>query len=131
MTVYRAANDDYVSAGFSFAANREDAEAYLDNPGFGGSTLYVAEIDGLILDLTRERDNWEDLSAIVGEIDPFEYGHHFARALTASDSIIAALAEAGYDAVMFTDDFPIDCVTFVPVSERAVEQIEDTICIVE
>lgn len=42
--LYRASHGDFAKAGSSFARKREHAEAYLDNPGFGGPVLYYADI---------------------------------------------------------------------------------------
>ena len=46
MRLYRAADTDYVPTdSCSFAESLEAAEHYRDNPGYGGSTLWVAEVD--------------------------------------------------------------------------------------
>jgi len=55
--LWRAANDDYVDTGYSFAEKRSIAEAYLDNPGFGGANIYRTKIevdDDVVLDLTEK-----------------------------------------------------------------------------
>ena len=44
-TLWRAANDAYVEQGTSFAPKKSTAEAYLDNPGYGGATLYKTSVD--------------------------------------------------------------------------------------
>jgi hypothetical protein len=54
-TLFRVASDDYVDQGKSFAEEQDTANEYLDNPGFGGSTVYSAEVSydpGEVLDLT-------------------------------------------------------------------------------
>lgn len=59
VTLWRAAQDDYVSDTTSFARRREDAEAYLDNPGFGGASLFrtrVRTTGDAVLNLYDERD---------------------------------------------------------------------------
>lgn len=42
--MWRAAQDNGVTSGTCLAEDRAVAEAYLDNPGFGGSRLYRAEV---------------------------------------------------------------------------------------
>lgn len=118
VTLYRAANDDFVRAGVSFADSRETAEAYLDNPGFGGTALYrtrvtVDDAGDQIVDLLvrvsprgetwlsgvptwwiREKLTWEDAVRPAGEalsVDvPLAYGA--TRALTESMQLEAKRA---------------------------------------
>lgn len=50
MLLYRAASRATIAPatfgrGACFAAAREDAESYLDNPGFGGSALFAFEVE--------------------------------------------------------------------------------------
>jgi hypothetical protein len=55
-TLFRAAKDDYVDTGYSFATSRAVAEAYLDNPGFGGDKIYRARVtynESDVIDLTN------------------------------------------------------------------------------
>ncbi len=55
-TLWRAAKDDYVDTGYSFAADEETARAYLDNPGFGGAALWRTRVRytaSQVLDLTE------------------------------------------------------------------------------
>ena len=71
MILWRAANDDYISDSASFAECRESAELYLNNPGFGGSTLYYAEVEiSEYLDLTGS-DAMELLQATLGSDHDF------------------------------------------------------------
>lgn len=44
-TLWRAAKDDYVEQGTSFASKKSTAKAYLANPGYGGATLYKTSVD--------------------------------------------------------------------------------------
>jgi len=123
-TLYRAASDDNVSVGYSFAARRSHAEAYLDNPGFGGPTLYrcEVEIDGLI-DLTESP--WETLSEALGsEVDPSRHQFHFPSTVTASDKIPEKLAALGYRWAKIIDDYPEGCVTYVPLCAEAADAAE-------
>ncbi|GIW05144.1 MAG: hypothetical protein KatS3mg059_1764 [Thermomicrobiales bacterium] len=45
MLLWRAAHNSRIFRGACFAARREDAEAYQDNPGFGGPRLYCVEVE--------------------------------------------------------------------------------------
>jgi hypothetical protein len=127
MKIYRAANDDYATAGTCFAIEKNDAVAYLDNPGFGGSSLYAADVDvENVLDLTDRRDNWDGLSEALGyEVDPQKYGCHFAR-IVSDDDLLNELAEK-FDWIKFQDDYPENCITICPLSDAAVEQIDESI----
>lgn len=44
-TLWRAADTDTIVDSASFSADRGAAEAYLDNPGFGGAILWRAEVE--------------------------------------------------------------------------------------
>jgi hypothetical protein len=122
-TIYRASDYCDARVGFSFSEDRETAEAYMSNPGFGGENIYGVdvELDG-VLDLTEAADEWDELSEAAGiTIDPAQYHYHFARVLPTSDAICEALAANGYHWVRFNDDFPADAVTIIPVSEDAAD----------
>lgn len=125
-TIYRAANHCEARVGYSFSENREVAEAYRSNPGFGGETLYAADVDlDGVLDLTGADDEWAALAEAAGvEIDPARYQHHFARVLPVSDDICEALAAAGYRWVRFVDDHPAGAVTIIPVSDEAADEVD-------
>ncbi|GIV50914.1 MAG: hypothetical protein KatS3mg038_1435 [Candidatus Kapaibacterium sp.] len=63
MLLWRAAHNSRIFRGACFAARREDAEAYQDNPGFGGPRLYCVEVDPRdVLDCTG-RDALRRLAA--------------------------------------------------------------------
>lgn len=113
ITLWRAAEDDSISDSASFAAERGCAEAYLDNPGFGGSTLYRADVeidDSRVLDLydLGEDRGLERLREITphcptGAIDVCE----------AVPRISYELRDAGYDWVRVRDNHPADCETWI------------------
>ena len=121
--LYRASPDDYVTRGTSFAEDVETARAYQDNPGFGGSEIYSTRINPKnVLDLSDEEDQWTALSSAIGEeIEPSRYAYHFARSLTADDSLTDKLAESGVDWIKFRDDFPEGSITWIPVSDKAID----------
>lgn len=126
--LHRAANSDLILVGFSLAENLDDAEAYLDNPGFGGSKLWVTDVsidDGKVLDLAEEDDCWTALSAVLGyDVEPSRHQFTVGR-IFSDDDICEQLAELGYDWVRFTDDFPEDCITYIPVSAEAADAAFD------
>lgn len=128
-TLYRAADDDDVREGFSFAEDEDAARAYMDNPGFGGSKLWRvnANVDG-ILDLSGDQDPWGTLSEIIDdEVLPEKNQYHFPSVITADSDIRELLRKKGYRWVKFDDDFPEGSVTYVPLSDDAVEEIESSI----
>lgn len=127
MRLYRAADDADVRPGYSFAARREHAEAYLDNPGFGGRRLWRTSIKPKrVLDLCVSVDEWHDLSDVLGrDIAPSRYQYHFARVITADAAVIDSLAALGYDWACFRDDYPEGCTTWVPLTEDAADSAAD------
>lgn len=127
--LYRASDYAEVRVGHSLTGERETAEAYLDNPGFGGKSLHRTDVKlHHVLDLSESDDPWGDLSEASGlDIDPAEHQHHFPRVLPTRDDICEALAENGYHWVKFQDDFPEGAVTLIPVSEEAAEEADGAI----
>jgi len=125
--LYRASPDDYVTRGTSFTEDAETARAYQDNPGFGGSEIYSTRINPKnVLDLSDEEDQWTALSSAIGEeIEPSRYAYHFARSLTADDSLTDKLAESGVDWIKFRDDFPEGSKTWIPVSDKAIDNASE------
>jgi len=124
MKIYRASKDDYIGQGFSFAEKKEDAKAYLDNPGFGGACLFSAKIPAnhKILDLTDEA--WTTLSATIGrDITPDMGGYMISQAIQLVPGLLDDIADSGYDWVRYIDDYPIGCVTLTVCSSDA-EDIE-------
>ena len=110
ITLYRAADDDYLPDGASFARSKEDAEAYLDNGNFGGSTLYSAEVKPKnVLDLydLSSSKALQTLCNAVGVEHPGAIGaEEFAP------MIAGRIRAAGFDWVRVRDSFPEDCETW-------------------
>ena len=111
MILWRAANDDYISDSASFAECRESAEMYLNNPGFGGSTLYYAEVEiSEYLDLTGS-DAMELLQATLGS------DHDFGA--IGIDELVPRIAhrlcEAGVQWVKVCESYPEDSTTWIYV----------------
>ena len=111
MILWRAANDDYISDSCSFAETRESAELYLDNPGFGGSTLYTAEVEiGEYLDLTGS-DAMEILQTTLGS--DHDFGAIGIDELV--PRIASRLCEAGVQWVKVCESYPEDSITWIYV----------------
>lgn len=68
-TLYRATSDGYRGVWSCWSCQMETAEAYRDNPGFGGSDIITADVDedGYILDLRGESDPMLALAEAVFE----------------------------------------------------------------
>jgi hypothetical protein len=108
-TLYRAADDDYLSDCASFAADREDAEAYLDNPGFGGSTLLKTTVevdDDAVLDIRSSRDDAQ-VQSLLDAIDSYrDPCGASVDSLLGEPSVVEALVARGYHWVRLTDSYP-------------------------
>ena len=125
MKLYRAADSDYIPAdSCSFAESIEAAEHYLNNPGYGGSTLWVTEVDADdVLDLTGD-DAEELLSDIV---NVKRYG------AIGIDELVPRIAEqlckAGIQWVRVNESYPEDTITWIYVGgscgdEPELEEVE-------
>jgi hypothetical protein len=128
--LYRAAKTPTAKAGACFTSDADDAAEYLDNPGYGGGTLYqvsikvdAAEVLSLVDSTGRQhRDAWHVLAEALGiEGDDECTAAQVLRGRTdgrIEDAIDGAkvrrqLASAGYVWVVYEDTFPAACVTWV------------------
>lgn len=114
--LFRAAKDDYVGDQTSFAPDRETAEAYLDNPSFGGPELFETEVeilDSQILDIFDEDDQVKALREALGFEDQ---GAITIDAYLAQPKVADALKEQGISWVRLKDNFPEDAETFTFLS---------------
>lgn len=111
MRLWRAANDDHISDSASFAEDRETAEAYIDNGGFGGSTLYYADVEPTdMLDLTGDDAMADLLAAIDSDHD---YGAIGVDELV--PRLAGKLCDAGYQWVRVNESYPAKTVTWIYV----------------
>jgi len=143
VTLYRATDRvDSYGSGACFAADEEDAESYLDNPGFGGATLLSVEFR---VDLSRvlslvdgrrdglpygrqARHAWYDLAEALGldaedqdVIDELkEEGDSYLHGIVDKQRRRAQLHAAGYDWVVLEDSYPNGAVTWTYLGERVV-----------
>lgn len=111
MRLWRAAADDHISDCASFAESREAAEAYLNNPGFGGGTLYCCDVEiEEYLDLTG-RDAMDLLMAAIDS--DHDYGAIGVDELV--PRVAGKLADAGVQWVKVSESYPVDTVTWIYV----------------
>jgi len=110
--LWRAAKDDYVDTGSSFAESRSAAEIYLDNAGFGGSTLYKTSIrveEDQILDLTGVSVGY--VARRFGMQHPGAIG--LDEWLPRSPALQDALRQAGFLWVLVPESFPAGETTWI------------------
>lgn len=111
-TLWRAAQDDYVDTGYSFAESREDAEAYLDNPGFGGAHLYRTRVElpeGTVVDLTSK--TVRQITRSFGLSDPGAIG--LDEWLPRTPNALDALRAKGFLWALVTESYPADSTTWI------------------
>lgn len=115
VTLYRATDDDYPTQPTAFAAEIESAREYLDNPGFGGSTLYrtTVEVDAdEVLDVRSERDDAQ-LAALVRASGRAHPGAMTADMYAMQPSTVEGLVAAGYRWVRIIDTYPVGSETWI------------------
>lgn len=122
MKLYRATGvQDYSGTGSCWTPRREDAEAYWDNPGFGGPHLLCWEGEpesGSVLDLTRDHDEFGTLFEAAG-LDQAEWlaaGRKFPDYIYQVwewwPDVAEALQARGYAWIVYEDDYPARCETW-------------------
>jgi hypothetical protein len=107
LTLWRAANDDYVPDAASFARRRADAEAYFDNRGFGGAELWKASVrtsQARVLNLYREREPVRLVADLLGLEHPGAIG--IEEWIPMRPEVQDGLHDAGYDWIVVRDSFP-------------------------
>lgn len=126
--LWRAAKDDYVDTGYSFAESKGTARAYLENPGFGGALIFkaivkvdpasVLDLRGWTLEQARELAGVPSSKGAIGvdEWLPREPGAQEAfRAL-------------GYLWALVSESFPEETTTWIWIGTGADEEpvLEET-----
>jgi hypothetical protein len=111
-TLWRAAQDDYIDTGYSFATTRANSEVYLDNPGFGGATIYrakisvsekqVVDLQGLTVRELAKSMGFNDPGAI--DIDEW---------LPRTPDAITELRSQGFLWAMVEESFPENSTTWI------------------
>ena len=137
---WRAADTAYAGPGACYAEDRVSAEAYTDNPGFGGATIYEVRIalDARILDLTgptrrarlagivAEQQYCDECTEIVADCEcgDDQWAPDADRAADrcrdrcytpyihdAVEEYASDIAAAGWTHVRYQDSYPEDCIT--------------------
>lgn len=127
ITLYRAADSDLIIEPVCFAARETDARAYLDNPGFGGRTLYqctVSVSDDEVLDIRSGRDS-DQLDALTG-ITGGSPGAVTADYYVMQPGTVEALIARGYRWVRLIDTYPTDAETWVYLYDGSCDDPEMT-----
>jgi hypothetical protein len=112
MILWRAAHDESLPADCaSFAEERAAAEAYQNNPGYGGPRLFWCEV---AVDADRVLDLVEADDAI-GALEEAS-GVGLSRAIGADELVhlvAGNLQDAGYQWVRVRESYPRDSITWV------------------
>jgi hypothetical protein len=122
-TLYRAANDDIITDCASFAETAEAARLYLDNPGFGGRTLYRAEVEidaAHVLDVTDSYDATAEIAERAGQEHPGAIGADEYAARVSYE-----LRDAGVEWVVVRESYPAETTTWIWVGGDEPEMIEE------
>lgn len=117
-TLWRAANDDYIPDAAAFATDREDAEAYFDDPGYGGSILWKAHVvfnEDEVLNLYDESDPVTELSDKYGLPHPGAIG--VEEWIPSDPELQTAIHEDGFDWVVVRDSFPEGAETWLWIGD--------------
>lgn len=121
-TLYRAADDDIVTDSASFSESLDAAKEYLNNPGFGGRTLWKTKVKvnpAVVLDLVDEDDPTTVLAKAVGLSHPGAIG-----ADEWAPRIASEIADAGYEWVRVKESYPVDSITWIWVGGDDPEMVQ-------
>lgn len=124
ITLYRAAKDEDVTQGMSFATDLDTAKAYLDNPGFGGSKLFKTTINPnpkTVLD-TRGMTT-EELAEKLDMRDPGAIG--IDEWLPRTQRALDAARDLGYKWAIVNESYPSGATTWQYLGN--IEDIEPTL----
>lgn len=130
MILYRATDTGYTGHGSCWTPDRDCAEAYRGNPGYGGDETITREIevarrDDGVLDVSDESTaTWQRLAELAerewtGNVAETFGGLSYAHAIVEDRIGTRRLAEAGYRWVIFTDSYPEHCETWMYLGEEA------------
>jgi hypothetical protein len=108
-TLYRAADSDYIQQGTCFAAEREAAEAYLANPGYGGATIWTTDAHGSVLDLRGMSTS--EVASLLGLPDPGSIG--IDEWLPSLPSTLSAARATGALWAMVDESYPEETTTWI------------------
>ena len=112
MKLYRAAKDDYVDTGYSFAETLDAAREYLNNPGFGGARLFVSDVKvkkSQVLDLTGM--DTTEVAETLGVSDPGAIG--VDEWLPRDPEILDVIRGRGFRWAKVDESFPSGTTTWI------------------
>ena len=151
MIVYRS-SDDFPSVedeidGTCWARNKETAEAYMDNPPYGGSRLFTAKLKGTILDFINpergiknkllkifarskikrmDEDEIEEAIQYPLELIEGNTGRKYPYGLWEEcQKVREYLQSEGYSAIMYMDDFPEGAVVYHVLENDAIIDVKE------
>ena len=124
--LYRASEDSAAHGGACFGVDRELVSAYLANAGFGGCRLYRYEVEPCRVAEAGDREQLAELylAALPANERPDVAANELARdwldsglqhvfhVLEARPGVAEGLAAAGYDWVVYPDDYPVGLETW-------------------
>lgn len=136
--LYRAHGDrekkDRMHAMSSWSPQKWVAEAYTDNPGFGGPHIRAVRADtSNTLDLgdIHSIDGKEKLAEALGYEDPEEvamdwHDSGYRYPWEEDSSVRKKLRASGYEFISYEDDYPDGAITYVPLHDfEAISADED------
>jgi SPP1 gp7 family putative phage head morphogenesis protein len=111
-TLYRAASEEHIAPGYSFAETVETAQEYLDNPGFGGHSIYKAAVR---VDPTKVLDlrgiSTTDVARRFGVADPGAIG--VDEWIPRPGELLDKLEAGPYQWVKVNESFPEGTTTWI------------------
>jgi|WetSurMetagenome_2_1015567.scaffolds.fasta_scaffold443398_1 hypothetical protein len=122
MRIYRAGNagEIGIKAWASYTPDRETAEAYRDNPGFGGDTIRELVVSDDLSILDADTTTAHGMALFAAEIglsddDADRWWMSGYRYPWEDDwrRVRAAIVATGYDAVRYVDDYPEGATTII------------------
>jgi hypothetical protein len=128
ITLYRAADSDYLDEGYSFAERKAVARLYLDNPGYGGQYLFRAKVHYKPEQVADLRDKSADEVAhalglpLPGAVTTDVWITHLASVRARK-----LLAKEGYHWALVRESYPDGATTWVWLGggeEPELERIE-------
>lgn len=124
MTLHRAGDttESGIKPWSSWTSEMETAEAYTDNPGFGGKTIRTVQVpEGKVLDISlRNRSGLRKLAEKLGfqpEVGEQWMDNGWQYPWEESSKVKEALEASEYDWIRYEDDFPEGATTMVPIKD--------------
>lgn len=116
---------DRMHAMSSWSPQKWVAEAYTDNPGFGGPQIRAVRADTantLELDDIHSTDGKQKLAAALGYENPEEvamdwHDSGYRYPWEEDGSVRQKLRASGYDFISYEDDYPDGATTYVPLHD--------------